>query len=393
LLSETINYNIQENKGKLKKINYLLAQEKSTLLIGEDPILGEVIGKSIKDAQQIIDLHLHDAANLYNEANNKLADFKGKTPLTRWKNELAEYRQQLTQTEIRLHTIDPDISKLQSQLTKIKEQLAATPQLLTLKREVVSDPVVTIMADETDLNGLSLQNEMLNPAYSALIDQRDKTQVALVKLLAEKSALQKEKDGLITEINKLRKAVADAENEFASLLINVVITQKLYSKIKSIALAYRNQKSELKMEPNNKIYQSLKSSAIAQEIGLAELQIKYSNLKDQIKYNDNRISRLKQRIATAETDKDYLLRELDRTREAYWALKQKQTDLGIEIASMQNSMAQIIIPAYPASKPVAPRKVFIVAVATVLGFIIGVFWIFIMAAVEEPKPEPKIKIQ
>ena len=393
MLSETINYNIQENKGKLKKINYLLAQEKSTLLIGEDPILGEVIGKSIKDAQQIIDLHLHDAANLYNEANNKLADFKGKTPLTRWKNELAEYRQQLTQTEIRLHTIDPDISKLQSQLTKIKEQLAATPQLLTLKREVVSDPVVTIMADETDLNGLSLQNEMLNPAYSALIDQRDKTQVALVKLLAEKSALQKEKDGLITEINKLRKAVADAENEFASLLINVVITQKLYSKIKSIALAYRNQKSELKMEPNNKIYQSLKSSAIAQEIGLAELQIKYSNLKDQIKYNDNRISRLKQRIATAETDKDYLLRELDRTREAYWALKQKQTDLGIEIASMQNSMAQIIIPAYPASKPVAPRKVFIVAVATVLGFIIGVFWIFIMAAVEEPKPEPKIKIQ
>jgi len=385
---EAITHDIENTQAKLDETRRLLDKERSTLIAESDPLASELAGESLNDARKIIRDQLKSAESLYNETSQNLVLYTSRTPINRWKNELEKYRGRLSAVELRLKTINTDISKQQAILSKMQEQLSATPYLVTLKREVLSDPIValaTIKADLQSLDGLELKNESLNPTYVELISQRNKAQASLSGLSAEKDALEEEKGELAGAIEVLRSQIAKAEQELSRLNAEASLAKKHYLKIAALELDYREGRSDLQIEPNSEVYQKIKLSLINQEINFAELQARYSGLREQIEQNKKRLSDLQQSIAVAETDKDFLSRELNRTREAYWALKQKQTDLGIELASMQNSMAQIIIPAYPEPKPIAPQKVTILALSTFMGLILGIFWAFVSAALEAPE--------
>jgi uncharacterized protein involved in exopolysaccharide biosynthesis len=110
-------------------------------------------------------------------------------------------------------------------------------------------------------------------------------------------------------------------------------------------------------------------------------------LEVELKIQSDQASELRRRIAKASAAADRLQENLRLTKETYLALKQKQTDLRIELASLQNSLAQVLSPAYPIPEPVAPKKGLILALSGFLGLMLGVFAAFISAALEPPPEE------
>ncbi|WP_420912147.1 hypothetical protein [Meiothermus ruber] len=73
------------------------------------------------------------------------------------------------------------------------------------------------------------------------------------------------------------------------------------------------------------------------------------------------------------------------------ALVQKKTDLQIELAGSQNSLAQVIAPAYPVYQPISPKRLLIAVGAVALGFLAALLWVFLAEAVRvEPRLEPGV---
>lgn len=117
------------------------------------------------------------------------------------------------------------------------------------------------------------------------------------------------------------------------------------------------------------------------------LLAKKAALQARIAQVESRINLLKERVARAQVEQDRLSQALELAKNAYLALSQKKTDLQIELASSQNSLAQVIAPAYPVYEKVAPKRGLILALAVALGLMLGVMAAFVAEALKSPKPE------
>ncbi|WP_244922453.1 GNVR domain-containing protein [Thermus scotoductus] len=100
-----------------------------------------------------------------------------------------------------------------------------------------------------------------------------------------------------------------------------------------------------------------------------------------------RINLLKERVAKAQVEQDRLNQALELAKNAYLALSQKRTDLQIELASSESSLAQVIAPAYPVYEKVAPKRALILALAVFLGLVLGVMAAFVAEALRPPRAE------
>lgn len=99
------------------------------------------------------------------------------------------------------------------------------------------------------------------------------------------------------------------------------------------------------------------------------------------------IGLLKDRVARAQVEQDTLSQALELAKNAYLALAQKRTDLGIQIASSQEAWASILAPAYPVYEKVAPRRGLLFALAVALGLMLGVMAAFVAEALR-PQEAP-----
>lgn len=102
---------------------------------------------------------------------------------------------------------------------------------------------------------------------------------------------------------------------------------------------------------------------------------------------ESRINLLKERVAKAQVEEERVRQALELSRNAYVALVQKRTDLQIELASSQNSLAQVIAPAYPIYEKVAPKRALILALAVFLGLGLGVMMAFMAEALKPQRAE------
>ncbi|WP_135257497.1 Wzz/FepE/Etk N-terminal domain-containing protein [Thermus caldilimi] len=126
---------------------------------------------------------------------------------------------------------------------------------------------------------------------------------------------------------------------------------------------------------------------VAKDVERPGLLARKSALQDRLAQVESRINLLKERVARAQVEQDRLSQALELAKNAYLALAQKKTDLQIELASSQNSLAQVIAPAYPVYEKVAPKRGLILALAVALGLMLGVMAAFVAEALRAPKPE------
>lgn len=111
-------------------------------------------------------------------------------------------------------------------------------------------------------------------------------------------------------------------------------------------------------------------------------------VEETLKKTENRIALLRERISRARAEQEQLRQSLELAKNTYLALAQKKTDVQIELASSQNTLAQVIAPAYPIYEKVAPKRGLIFALAVVLGLMLGVIAAFVAEALR-PEETPK----
>ncbi len=140
------------------------------------------------------------------------------------------------------------------------------------------------------------------------------------------------------------------------------------------------------VENPNPEYQRLRSALTDTLVEVALLEAQRAAILNRLSQVEARLETLRARVARAETELENLSQALTLARDAYLALSRKATDLRIELATSQNSLAQVIAPAYPIYERVWPRRGLILALALVLGVFLAFGVALLRMALETPSP-------
>ena len=390
---EGLERNIREKEARIRELEKHMAGERQVFSGKISPTQLAFMDRSLNQSKAFIASQYKAALKDYSEISSELVAYKSRTPVERWKSELAKYRARAAAIELRLREILTDRAKLKNKLQTVKAQINQTPKTLILKREVTADPIIGLAAakDLAALRGLKLENETLYSVHTDLAKKENSLIVELNALAEEEKALAEERSRLLPAIDDLRSKLSKATAELEKLGIALSIAKSRYQSWRKLYDEYKNISGNLTFESPNPRYQKLRSEKLALQINLNELRTKLAELNNQLAYDEKRIQELKKLVAAAELKADRLQEDLRLTKETYLALKQKQTDLKIELASIQNSLAQVLSKAYPVPEPVAPKKGLILVLSVFLGLMLGAFMAFLSAALEPPEREQLLK--
>ncbi|MFB9274572.1 Wzz/FepE/Etk N-terminal domain-containing protein [Cohnella cellulosilytica] len=100
----------------------------------------------------------------------------------------------IVEDQSKLMNLSDEIESTKSQLNEANKQLAAIPEKQSTIQVVGESPLLTAIAQEatgsaSDVLGLQLQSEVVNPAYTAVQTQIATFSIALTKLLAEEASI------------------------------------------------------------------------------------------------------------------------------------------------------------------------------------------------------------
>lgn len=221
----------------------------------------------------------------------------------------------------------------------------------------------------------------VSPDVLAYRDRVVSLRAELVGLEAEEAALRRNLADLDGRIRDRKAKVAAQEREKEAITLEYTTKKASYEALRSrydqiASLAVQ----DLTFDNPNPEFQRLRSILIDAQVDEARLSARKAALLASIGQVETRINLLKERVAKAQVEQDVVNQALDLAKNAYLALVQKRTDLQIQIASSQEAWASVLSPAYPVYEKVAPKQTLILALAVVLGLLLGVMAIFVREA-------------
>lgn len=130
----------------------------------------------------------------------------------------------------------------------------------------------------------------------------------------------------------------------------------------------------IQVEEKNDNYYVLKSTSSNLKISLAESISKQQNLKKEIAKAQKELEKLQVAFAEKQHDERIITNKVQLTQSTYDAFNKKLEEISIARSSiLENANIIVETPALEPIKPVAPNKILNVAIAGVLGIMIGVF--------------------
>jgi len=286
-------------------------------------------------------------------------------------------------------------ARLQPQVASLQERIAeeeARRSRLSLELDVARDIYAAVYRYAENLKRLAAKPEMkLREVSPDVLRFRDE----IVGLEAEKAALEAERkalEGNLQEydrrIRTLKAQIAGQEREREAILLEYSTRKAAYETFRSRYDQIASLTAQdLAFDNPNPEYQRLRSVLIDAQAEEARLLARKAALEARIAQVEARINLLKERVAKAQVEQDRINQALELAKNAYLALSQKRTDLQIELASSESSLAQVIAPAYPIYEKVAPKRGLILALAVFLGLVLGVMAAFVAEALRAPRPE------
>ncbi len=384
---ERLTQLIKEKEAQRNALSDEAANQQKIVRGQASPASISFSNRSLKEVLAALQKSYASSERLYQQKASELESYTAATPIKLWKEQLGKYRSRLAAIDLRLSSISSEIAVATAKLTATKSQLAGTPELLTLKREVTSDPLTAavVSKDLEALSGLTLQNEAVSDVHTTLANRAHDLETSLAALAQERDSLKTERGRIEGLVAELRGKIAAADNKLAKLSLDASLAKSQYAAAAKLYSSYQNLRGSYYFENSNPTYIDLKTKAINLDIELAQLRSRLSGLKEQQAYTDQRAGELRRKLAVADTAAANLSENLKLAKEAFVALKQKYTDLKIELASLQNGQAQIISPAYEDPKPVSPKRMLTLAISLLLGGMAGLMLAFLSAALEDPE--------
>lgn len=352
--------------------------------------------RKVEEAKRALTRALEKTKKAYEQASLRLEAFQKVNRLDVWNSQLSGYVSRYQTISVRLSSLVTERSSKQARQAELETQIQSQPKLLELEREVLADPVVAQALAKSDslaaLAGLKLKTQELNPSYQQLLQNLLDTRVELASLEKELSAIKQEKNALSNNIATLKSNISAQEQEREAILIDLNSKKAAYEALRTRydqiigldipALTFDNPNPE---------YQRLRSILIDAQIEDARLSARIAATRARLAQIDARIQALKEQVAQAQVEADRINQQLEIARNEYLALAQKGNDLKIEIASSQNTLAQILAPAYPIYEKVAPKRLLTIALAVVLGGMVALLWAFLAEALAPRESEPRVR--
>lgn len=187
-------------------------------------------------------------------------------------------------------------------------------------------------------------------------------------------------------LNTTRAGLAEGERELANLSQFITTEKSLVEDnlmrdyVKDATGKNLNQLAHLKMENQevNEAYIDLLKLVNMDRMAVKQLENKLASLEESIAQTAKEIEMLQIELAEKKAVEERLLNKLDNAKRTYDRLVEKYDEAQIASA-IDSAEAQInlVAPAWVPVTPVGPRKMLNLAVAGVLGVMVGAFVVFI----------------
>jgi uncharacterized protein involved in exopolysaccharide biosynthesis len=231
----------------------------------------------------------------------------------------------------------------------------------------------------------------VNPDVLAYRDRVVGLRAEIAGLKAEEGALKRNLTELDGRIRDRKAKIAAQEREKEAVTLEYATKKAAYEAFRSRYDQIASLTAQdLTFDNPNPEFQRLRSALIDAQAEEARLSARRAALLARINQVEARLGLLKDRVAKAQVEQDTVNQALDLAKNAYLALAQKRTDLQIQIASNQEAWASILAPAYPIYEKVWPKRGLLLALAVVLGLMLGVMAAFVAEALRPKEPAPQV---
>ncbi|GGN04504.1 chain-length determining protein [Thermus composti] len=380
--------------GRIKALQAEASRQAKLVPIGTSPEQLAILNKRLEEAKRALQAETERARQAYAQAAQALERFKQRERLAEWQGERDRLAGRLAEVGVRLAQIATERASREARLKEVEAALAQEPKVLEVLKEVVADPTVAAAVARGDLSalaGLRLRTQEVNPAYQPLLAQAVSLRSEIAALQAEEAGLREEQNRIATRLETLRAQIAAQEREKEALTLEYNTKKAAYETFRARYDQIANLSgTDLAFDNPNPEYQRLRSGLIDAQAEEARLLARKAALEARLAQVEARIQTLRERVAKAQVEQDQVNQALELAKNAYLALTQKKTDLQIELASSQNSLAQVIAPAYPVYEKVAPKRGLIFALAVALGLMLGVMGAFVAEALRPREPSAQV---
>lgn len=252
-------------------------------------------------------------------------------------------KEQATTTSQYIKTqIDVEKEQLDKALVELKDFLAKPQGVQELTQEVEAK-LMLVTEHKTSLFQEELQREVLQQSINKI-----------------KNELKAEKPLIVTEKSILEDSV-----------LSNLAKEKTGENIGDIASIRMNN------EEVNPVYIALKEKEAEIAVELTQAEAKIQMLKTQIEAIQQEVEDLQIKLAERQHEGRLIDQKVQIAQNTYDAFTRKHEELRVTESSQVGESNMIIVSrAYPTKNPVAPRKALNVAIAGVIGIMIGVFAAF-----------------
>jgi uncharacterized protein involved in exopolysaccharide biosynthesis len=376
---------------KAQRVNYLRAENVIAQVSGAEA--ASLAGGNLEQVRAQLTRQVNEAKAKYFAARDRVQAFNNRYNMTLLAGEEGTALTRLSSIINRLQSISTELTIANSKLAEVRAQLANQPKLLVLEREISGDPALLAAASQngsklSDLIGLKLKNQEVNPLYQGLLQSSISLQGDIKSILTEQAIMKADKIKLEPKLVSLRARNANLNKQLSDLQLEAGMSNGIYVSLKSRLEQFASVRSpnerDLTLDNPNPEYQRLKSLLNDLTVSVALQKSTLDNYLVREKQLDARILALRGKVAVSVVRTQRLTEDYTVSQDAYKALKQKLSDLELEQASAGN-LAQVLVEAYPPSRKSNPGST-PVLIAAVLGLLIGLLVPFLIEALKEPTP-------
>lgn len=187
--------------------------------------------------------------------------------------------------------------------------------------------------------------------------------------------LERELEARLEQITEYKTKLTDLKIRQQSLKAAIPVAEK--EAVNTNRIILRNPTEGEENLSLDKTQLLMENSATLLKIELAEVEADIKNIGDQIAILQQQIEELQVELQEKKHQERLINHRVDLAEQTYDAFVKKYEELRVtESSQIGEATITIISRAYPTTKPVGPRKALNVAIATVLGLMMGVFIAF-----------------
>lgn len=313
------------------------------------------------------------------------------------------YRQQITAPEVLKKTIQDlqleDEYRPSSLANSITLETIKDTQLITIKMKHTDSEKAAAIVNTLGNNFISFVTEKAQER-SAKTSEYVQTQMELEKVKFEESLL--ELKDILSQPKGAQELGLELDSSFnqitefkASLNELEVKRDGLIGAIEEGSKSSTNKGSMI-IKPNlgENFNISFDDSNKVMKIDLAETEGRMASIEKQIEDLQKHIEKLQVDFQDKQHKEKIVKQKVDISQKTYESFVEKYEELKVsETAKLGELSINIISSAYPATRPVGPRKALNLAISMVLGLMIGVFYAFFKAYWDEGNKDKTIPIK